>query len=159
MREISFKIQNSYTCQFCQRSFLTSQDYVIEEGFFPVCSSKCGFRLIFNFIKKQEFSDEILLKMSEDLPKNKENSVFNRQNVIFELSKYYLNKGLSNIKFLLGKGQSIVPRDKNLSKGQRDNIFVCIYYTQCPLSCPIIDSENMGQALSHPIKRGLEKWF
>lgn len=160
MKIIEVKITPIYSCQYCGKEFESSKDFVISPNFYPVCSHKCGFNVIYQFIKKQEFSSEMLEFMAKKAGFSSKTGEFNRQKAIFAISKFYKNRGLSTLKFILGKGQTSVPMDKNLSKGQRDNNCVCIYTHNVPCLVPL-NSEGQKSNLvpSGDFEGGLNQWF
>lgn len=152
--------EQTYSCQNCGRWFESGQDHKIEVGFCPVCSNKCGFMIIYNFIKKQRFDDETLNLMLKNIGKEQKTTSFKRNDALYEIAKFYNSKGLSNIKFVLGKGQAFVPMDKNLSEGTKGQDIPPYIIGGMSQSLSHVLPNGQNRVLSHHSKKGdLTKWF
>lgn len=163
IRDITPKeIEIWYSCQnnSCGQIFRLKNAARIDVGFYPVCSSKCGFKVIYNFLKKNEFEDKILLEMQLIAEKKEEIKEFSRQNALYSIAKYYSKIGLSKIKFILGTGQGFVQMDKSLTSGQMDKLNPPYIIGGCPLSCPNPIKNTESSLVPSFAKKGeLSKWF
>ncbi len=92
---------NYYSCQNCGKEFKLKEETTIDIDFYPVCSNRCEFMIIYKWIKILDYSDKNLLVMLQNIKKKAISSPFNRQDAIFSISKYYVKLGLSNVKVLL----------------------------------------------------------
>lgn len=54
--EVSIKPEQTYTCQNCQKSLGTFQNYVIRKEYFPVCSYSCLWNVMYTFFKKLDYN-------------------------------------------------------------------------------------------------------
>jgi len=160
MKEKGVILLNEYTCQGCQQLFKTKEDYKIEWGFWPVCSKRCEFKVIYNFIKKQDFDDNTLLEMWKIATKNDNIEELDKKSALFDISRFYVKQGLANIKFIIGSGQTIVQRDKELTSGtsgQETPPYIYKGVVHCPVPTFL---EGTPDTLSHHLtKNGLSKWF
>lgn len=161
--EITPQIFNTYSCQYveCQKTFNSSKEEIIQPGFYPVCSSICGFRMIYNFIKNQLFEDQTLLEMQQIAEKKGKILNFKRNDALYSIAKFYSKRGLSNITFILGIRQPLsndltlsndLPIDKTQSSIYIDDVSNGLsngcQFDKHP-SCQII-LQKLG---------GLKKWF
>lgn len=145
MKVIDFEPENVYVCQNCFREFKTDKIFVIEPGFYPICSKKCEFELIYLIIEKLDYSNETLELMQKNIEKKDKIEPFNRQRAILSISKYYAKLGLSSIKCLW----TLDIRHKQLDK-ETDNWTLDIDFP------PYVIGGNV-QSLSN--KEGLSKWL
>lgn len=106
MRLIELNPKNVYSCQLCQIEF-PAEECTIIQGFFPVCSSRCKFKLIYRILRDNYSNENI--KIMFDLLKNSSNRAtfstlshiekvqFNRNIALFELSKHFSKFPLSSV--------------------------------------------------------------
>lgn len=146
------KIYDSYTCQFCHKDFRSTTTLKIYPGYLPVCSKRCEFRLIYNTIARQGYSDETLQEMQGTLQINQQEGGFNRLNALFAISKYYAKIGLSNI-IIIGT------RDRDMKTGTNTPVpkIGTKKGTTTPLigGCPFVPILEGGSVLSQELK----EWF
>tara|TARA_Y100000310_G_C20430519_1_gene691236 strand:- start:315 stop:824 length:510 start_codon:yes stop_codon:yes gene_type:complete len=121
MKTIQIKPKNNYICQNCKNNFISEEIHQITQEFYPVCSKKCEFSIIYKMIVKSAFSDENLKKMLKILSLEEKNGLFNRQEAIFRLTKVYSKIGLSSITYIGTIGQDKKSKDKKAVQGTRDN--------------------------------------
>ena len=116
MIQIDLIPKNVYSCQFCGKWF-ENEEVTIIQNFYPVCSFKCKFNLIYQTLK-DNYSDENLEIMFDLLKKGQvrgtfsrfeslRKSTFNKNIALFELSKYFskfdLHSVISVFSFLILK--------------------------------------------------------
>ncbi len=148
---------NTYNCQGCFQDFKTDQKYIIEIEFYPVCSKRCEFKVIYRWIKLLSISDENLEFMQKTIEKKDKIIEFNRQKAIFSITKHYANIGLANIKVM---GQWDRTKKEGTKKGMMG---------QWDITSPPIEYRGMSHGMSHPYSKPcpitktkskvLKKWF
>lgn len=79
--------KNTYTCQFCGKTFQTSKDLIICFKVQPVCSYKCYFNVVYHLLA--EYPDNWLICLKEYFSINK-NEDYNRKTHLFLITKKYL---------------------------------------------------------------------
>ena len=160
MITLSVEPSNCYSCQNCGKVFESKQEEKVELGFYPVCSNKCEFLVIYNFIKRCQFNDETLMKLQQ-IAENKENiEDFKPSSAIYSISKYCKKNDLANIKHIKPFGQALSKLRQELSIWTSGQAFVCMKYTQCPSPCPkleILQNETLSKVFDK--KGGIAKWF
>lgn len=135
---VDITIIPAYTCNICQKEFRIKED--LDLTFLVICSKKCEFKFIFRLIKKQQYSKENYELLLNIIGKEQQNKEFNENLAIYEITKYYQKRVLSNIKthkLCRDKGQD--DKDKGQDTGLKDKgtTFLCICNIhKCPLSCP-----------------------
>ncbi len=165
MKILEVTPKDYYTCQFCGNSFISNsgKPLIIEQGFYPVCSFKCGFMVIFTYIQNQEYSNENLEIMLKIIGKNDEIQDFDRKTAIYSISKYYAKLGLANIKFIGTSDKDKKTETRNLTSETRDKISPPMLIGGMSLSCPCF--ENGSSMNPCPIifdensKKEVKKWF
>lgn len=135
------EIKNYYSCQNCGSLFYLEEPVKIIEMLQPVCSKRCEFGLIYKFIEKMEYSDEILEIFQKIVEKKDKIEYFSRQKAIYSLSKSYEKVGLSNIKVVWTLDKDKNDWTNNLTEGTLDMI-----------SPPIVIG-GMSNDLSHPFRK------
>ena len=97
MKVIEFVPKNVYTCQGCFREFSTQKEFIIEPFLSPVCSKKCEFIVIYNWVENMNYSDETLELMQRIVENKDKIEEFNRRKAILSISKHYQKVGLQGI--------------------------------------------------------------
>jgi hypothetical protein len=158
--EISIELVESYSCQFCGRVFNSKEQHSIEIGFYPVCSQRCLFLQIFNFIKRCEFDDKTLLNMQQ-IAENKEKiKDFSRQSAIYSICKYMLKEDLANIKLLNSFRQELSKLRQELSTSTLRQTPTCMKYKGLSKSCLTHDVLKNSILSKVFVKNGgISKWF
>lgn len=102
IKVIGVNVLKTYSCDECGKWFKSKEEFTKNppNNFFTICSKKCEFRFIYNLIKKQYYSEQNLMLMLIIIEKQQKNKWFNREEAIYELSKYYNKVGLSNITYI-----------------------------------------------------------
>lgn len=95
MKEIPFKLEATYSCQSCQKEFITGgADVEIVQFSYPVCSI-CFKNEIFDILSR--YTKEDVFYMLKCL--NNQNSLsYNYKEALYLVFDYYLNLFLSSIK-------------------------------------------------------------
>lgn len=112
---ISVNIPNIYSCNICSKEF-ESED--LDLSFLAICSAKCRFKAIYYLIKNMGYSKENYREMLKIINKEIPNNEFKENLAIYELTKYYFNKGLSNIKHLGSRLKAMAQGSTNSPKAQ-----------------------------------------
>lgn len=98
MKVIEVNVISTYTCNVCNRWFQSKEEFDLR--FLVICSKKCEFKFIYNLIKKEGYSEENYRNILKIIGKEQQKDTFNENTAIFEITKYYSNIGLPNIKHL-----------------------------------------------------------
>lgn len=101
MKVINLTLINSYTCQGCKKTFRSKQELDIERNLKPNCSKRCEFKVIYNWVRFIQYPNEYLEFIQKTLIKPLSKSKFNRNNAIYEITKYLSKKGLSSLNIVL----------------------------------------------------------
>lgn len=168
IKEIPIKINNYYTCQYCKKDFIINESKKIEEDISPVCSSRCSFMIVFNYINNQAYSDENL-KIMQGIIENKDEILdFSRKNAIFIITKYYMKMGFPNIKFIGQWDKINKDETKNLSNPDKRWDKMIGQHTprggvsNVPLSQHILEGvDSLSNHFDKKVKKkeNLIKWF
>ncbi len=168
MKSENILIEDSYSCQSCQKTFNRSYTK-ISPNVWPVCSKICEFRVIHKFLKNSGLSDENLEFMQQIALNVGKIESFDRRTAIYDITKFYANKGLSSIKLLKRegtKGQGQKTRDKNLDRRDKGQGFPPYYIGGLSLSLSQLSEDSNSDSCPSfrkvKINKNdgrLEKWF
>lgn len=151
------KLKNTYTCQGCYNTFSSSAGLMFEQDVWPICCKKCEFKVMYRLLKKCEFSDENLEFMAKNTKFYDKNQDFTRHKALFAICKYYINLGLSNIKYLGTKdkdkktGTKSCPQNRDKKQGHYPPIGGMSFVPK--------DQNLNSQFVPKSSSGGLQKWF
>jgi len=94
MKEINLNLLNTYTCQLCDKNFKTKIDYIIIQGYAPLCSHKCLFKFIYRILNKYDEKELYIMACQLDIDKK---TIEDKRKLIFSLTKFFGKYGLSRI--------------------------------------------------------------
>lgn len=102
MKEVSQKVSNFYTCQFCHRDFESDEGLKIVINQQPTCSHRCFFNIIYKIVKKYDNEELLIIKSQlygdESIDCNQILNSQQRNNLIFDNTKILTKLFLSNVK-------------------------------------------------------------
>lgn len=91
---IDFNVKYTYTCQYCRKEFKSSKPLHIILNYSPLCSNICVFKKYYHILSKYRENTLISIRNILNIKKS---SDFNKNTLIFEITKKYPKPNLSSI--------------------------------------------------------------